>query len=345
MIQTKITRTLTLAGLVPAGKLSYLYGSLLPVLALCLATAAWSQTSAGLRGRGIPGAVPPAKPAAATPASAQYDFIKIEIPGSTGAYAYNINDGRLVTGDYFDASGNGHGFLWHDGNVETLDHPGSLDSLPSATNNLGVGVGLIGDGATGRAATYSLLTGAWTTLPDVPGMPYNYGTGINDLGVAVGAAGSNLGDLEAEYSGGCNAAWIRNPLTSAYSFFSVPGAANGVCPNSINDLGQVAGGVFDAGGEPHGFLKDGESYTTFDVPGAARGTGASQINNEGEIAGAWYDAAGTHGYVRSADGQFTIVDVPGTSNSADYGINDRGDLCGYYSDASGVAHAYVALKR
>ena len=63
-------------------------------------------------------------------------------------------------------------------------------------------------------------------------MPYNYGTGINDLGVGVGAAGSNLADLEGEYSGGCNIAWIWNPLTSAYSSFSVPGAANGTCPKT-----------------------------------------------------------------------------------------------------------------
>ena len=348
MIQTKITRTLTLAGVVPAGKLSHSYRSLLPVLALCVATAAWSQTTFGLSGRspmrGKSGMVRLATPAAATPASAQYQFINIEIQGSTGADAFNINDGRLVTGDYFDASGNGHGFLWRDGSVQTLDHPSSLDTLPSATNNLGVGIGVYGDSTTGRAATYSLASGAWITLPDISGMPVNYGDNINDLGVAVGIAGS--GGLPFDYT--CTVAWIWDPFKSAYSFFSAPGAANGsTCANGINDLGQVAGGYYDASGMVHGFLKDGESYTTFEVPGAgAGGTGANQINNKGEIAGGWYDASGyLHGYVRSAAGQFTIVDVPGTSGSAVYGINDRGDICGTWLDSSGVAHAYVALKR
>jgi uncharacterized membrane protein len=281
----------------------------------------------------------------ATLASAQYDFITIRIPGSTAAYAFNINDGRLVTGDYLDASGNWHGFLWLGGSVHTLDEPGAADSLPSSTNNQGVGIGLFGDSTTGYAATYSLATGTWTVLPAVSGVANNYGTGINDLGVAVGIAGNNLQDLEAESIGSCNAAWIWDPLKSAYSFFSVPGAANGTCPNGINDLGQIAGGFDDASGT-HGFLKDGESYVTFDVPGAADGSGASWINNKGEIVGSWNDASGaTHGYVRSAGGQFTIVDVPGSSGSAAYGINDRGDLCGYYSDAVGVSYAYVALKR
>jgi len=344
MTRTTVTRTLALSGLVPAGKLSYSYGSLLPLLALCLAAAAWSQTSVSLRGRGVPGTVQLARPAAATPATAQYHFITIQIPGSTGAYAYNLNDWPLVTGDYFDASGNGHGFVWQNGKVHTLDNPGSLDSLPSATNNLGVGIGAYGNSAPGHAATYSLASSAWTTLPDISGMSINYGNNINDLGFAVGI-GSSTGSLPFDYS--CSVAWIWDPFKSAYSFFSVPGAANNAtCPNGINDRGQVVGGYYDASGVAHGFLKDGETYTSFEVPGTGNSTGANQINNKGEIVGGWNDASGNiHGYVRSADGLITIVDVPGTSESAVYGINDRGDLCGYYSDASGVSHAYVALKR
>jgi probable HAF family extracellular repeat protein len=337
MIGTKITRMSAQAGFVPAGKLSYSYRSLLPVLALCLATAAWSQTPLRPRGRGIPGTVQLAKPAAATPATAQYDFITIKIPDSTGADAYNINDSRLVTGDYYDSSGNGHGFLWQDGGVRTLDHPGSLDTLPSATNNQGVVIGFYGDSTTGHAATYSLATGTWKTLPDISGMQVNYGDGINDLGVAVGTAGNG--------SCGVCFSWMWDPLMSAYSFFVVPGATSNTAANGINDLGQVAGGFYDASGVTHGFLKDGDSYTTFDVPGTGNQTGANEINNNGGIVGAWYDASGTtHGYVRSPDGLFTIVDVPGTSGSAVYGINDHGDLCGVYLDASGVSHAYVALK-
>lgn len=346
MIETKITRVLALAGFVPAGNLSHLYRALLPLLALCVATVAWSQTSPGLRGRGLLPRVAtgqPATPESATPANAQYQFITIQVPESAGAYAFNVNDGRLVTGDYVDASGNWHGFVWHDGSVETLDHPRSLDTLPSATNNLGAAAGVYGDSTTGHAAIYSLPTGTWTTLPDIAGMPINYGTGINDLGVAVGFAGS--GSLD-NFAYSCSVSWIWDPLKSVYSFFTVPGAASDSCANGINDQGQLVGGYLDANGLVHGFLKDGESYTTFEVPGTGNSTGANQINNKGEIAGGWNDASGySHGYVRSADGQFTIVDVPGTSNSASYGINDLGDVCGYYLDSSGVAHAYVALKR
>jgi probable HAF family extracellular repeat protein len=345
MIQTRITRTFTLAGLVPAGKLTHSYRSLLPVLALWLATAAWSQTTSGFTGRipmrGVSGAVQLAKPAATTPASAQYEFITIEIPGSTGAYAYNINDGRLVTGAYLDANNNWHGFIWQDGIAHTVDHTGSLDTELSAANNDGVGVGLYGDFTTSHAATYSSASGTWTTLPDISGMPINYGAGINNLGVAVEEAG--VGNLDT-IAYACSVSWIWEPAKYAYSFFTVPGGTEYTCAYGINDKGQVVGGFVDSSGVTHGFLKDGESYTTIDVPGASN-TGASWIDNKGEIVGEWFDASGYgHGYVRSPGGQFTIVDVPGTSNSADFGINDRGDLCGYYSDASNVSQAYVAFK-
>jgi len=195
-------------------------------------------------------------------------------------------------------------------------------------------IGLYGDFTKSHAATYSLLNGAWTELPDISGMQFNYGTGINDLGVAVGVAG--VGNLNA-FS--CSVSWIWDPSKDAYSFFTVPGAAS-ACPYGINDRGQVVGGANDAG-----FLKDGELYTFFDVPGAAS-TGAGWINNEGVIVGVWYDSSSTaHGYVRNPDGLFTIVDVPGSPGSAVYGNNDRGDICGFYLDLSGVSHGYVGLKR
>src|ERR1700722_9934420 len=122
MIRTKVTRTLALTGLVPAGKLGHSYGALLAVVALCMATAAWSQTPPTFKG----GRVPPnvftgvrqPTPAAVTPASAQYRFVNIGVPGSTGAYTYGINNAGLVTGFYSDASFHYHGFVRQNGTLQ-----------------------------------------------------------------------------------------------------------------------------------------------------------------------------------------------------------------------------------
>ncbi len=48
--------------------------------------------------------------------------------------------------------------------------PGAV--YPLVATAAGFAQWLFGDGTTGQAATYSLITGTWTPLPDVPGMPY-----------------------------------------------------------------------------------------------------------------------------------------------------------------------------
>src|ERR1039457_1950030 len=141
MNATKVTRTLALAGVVPAGKLGCSYGVLLPVLALCVATAAWSQPPRLLTGPGVPpnvpGGVQQAKPAAAIPALAQYRFLTIDIPNSTAAQANGINNLGLVAGSYLDTNYNAHGFTWQDGPVQTVDYPEAVGTYLNAPNNQG----------------------------------------------------------------------------------------------------------------------------------------------------------------------------------------------------------------
>jgi hypothetical protein len=50
MFRTKVTRTFTLAGFAPVGKLSHVYFAVLPLFALCAATVAWGQTAPGFGG-------------------------------------------------------------------------------------------------------------------------------------------------------------------------------------------------------------------------------------------------------------------------------------------------------
>jgi hypothetical protein len=348
MIRTKLARTLTLAGFVPAGKLSHSYRSLLPLLALCLATAAWSQTALGPRGlhrRSLaPGAIPSAKPSAEAPASSQYHFITIGIPGSTYAEAF-INDARLVAGLYKDASSVYHGFVWQSGTFQTVDYPGAAYTNLAVVNNRGVAIGWYGDGTSEYAVTYTAAGGTWTVLPNIPGYPENEGYGINDAGVAVGNAYS------ADYS--TNVAWIWDPATQLYSFFAVPGAAQySTSPNAINDKGQMAGTFcttepcYDASFEEYGFLKQGETYTTIGAPSAG-GSDAIGINNGGTIVGEWWDSTvyANQGFILTSAGLFTTVDYPGPEITALLGINDRGDISGNYVAKTGDVQAFVGFRQ
>ena len=341
MIRTRVTQTLALPAFVPGGKLGHAYRGLLPVWMLCAAMAAWSQTAPGFSGPRRPtimsGAVPSAQPAADTPASAQYRFITIGVPGSADAQAYAINDAGLVTGFYEDASSNYHGFVWQAGSFQTVDYPGAAYTYLFATNGHGVVIGFYGNGTTNHAVTYSVQSGTWTALPDIPGYSANQGYGINDAGAAVGNA----------YQGSTNIAWIWEPTTHSYYAMDVPGAAQySTEPNAINDKGEAVGYFADTSGVYHGFLEQGNTYTTIDAPGATD-TFAYGINNGGTIVGEWNDAAGApQGFILTSGGLFTAVDYPGPEGTALEGINERGDISGaYVENPSGSLKAFIALRR
>jgi len=342
MHTTSIDRTLTQAGFAPAGKLSHMYCSFLPVLALLVATSAWSQTATIFKGPRRPlnmsMAATSANPAADTPASAHYKFITIVAPNSPYAVASGINNAGLLTGYYLDSSSNYHGFVWQNGTFQTVDYPGALDTSLGQANNRGVAIGSYGDGTTNHTVTYSVSTGAWTALPDIPNYSQNDGYSINDEGVVVGNA----------FEGSTSVAWIWDPATLSYSFFTVPGAAQSTTsPSGINDKNQIAGYYADASGVYHGFLKQYGTYTTIDVPGAAD-TYPDGINNRGIIEGQIFDTAfAAEGFVEAAGGQFVIVNYPGSGATAIVGINDRGDLSGGYggADFAEPVMAFIAILR
>jgi probable HAF family extracellular repeat protein len=342
MHTTSINRTLALAGLAPAGKLSPTYGGLLPVLALFGATAAWGQTAPIFRGHLLPPnismAAPSPKPAADTPASAHYKFITIGPKDSPYAVANGIDNAGLVSGYYQDASSNYHAFVWQNGTFKTVDYPGAVDTLLFGISNRGVAIGYYGDGTTNHTVTYSVRTGAWTPLPDIPNYSQNDGYCVNDAGMAVGNA----------FEGSTAVAWIWDPATLSYSFFAVPGAAEyTTSPSCINDKNQVAGYFADANGMYHGFLKEYDTYTTIDVPGATE-TFPDGINNLGTIEGQWDNADYTaQGFLITSAGHFVNLDHPGPEMTAIVGINDRGDVCGGYWEGPNPTNvkAFIALPK
>jgi YD repeat-containing protein len=51
------------------------------------------------------------------------------------------------------------------------------------------------------------------------------------------------------------------------------------------------------------------------------------------IVGKYTDAAGVqHGFRRDTRGRFTTIDVPGAPRNAVTGLNDRGQLVGFYEN-------------
>jgi hypothetical protein len=88
-----------------------------------------------------------------------------------------------------------------------------------------------------------------------------------------------------------------------------------------------------------GFLLDRGRYLTFDAPQAGTETAPGAINNRGQIVGLTLTgleepAQGARGFLlaKGVKGPFTPIDVPGAPRSAVSGINDRGQLVGFYEN-------------
>ncbi|SPE57226.1 hypothetical protein SBV1_270025 [Verrucomicrobia bacterium] len=273
----------------------------------------------------------------------RYRFIEIPVPGPS--YAFGINDNRTVTGFYTDpTTGDVLSYVIERGELTTgISAPGATITSLGPANNRGVESGNFGDETNQQAGFYDIRRGTFTTLPEIPGLPFSFGNGINDFGHGSGVSYAS-GDF---YNGGNGLGqnWIWDGEN--YSFYTVPGAVNGAEAGGINNRDQVSGLYLDSSGLPKGFVKDGTNFTTLAVPGATY-TVAYGINDRGVVAGTYLIAPhGHHGFVWS-EGTFITVD----DNSADsagtgwYGLNEHGDLAGFYFDTTNhVAHALIGLRK
>jgi uncharacterized membrane protein len=115
----------------------------------------------------------------------------------------------------------------------------------------------------------------------------------------------------------------------------------------INNAGAISGFWVDAAGNIHGFLDNAGTFSSFDDPsGPGTNTSFLGLNNEGELVGSYMDAAGiTNGFTFNyLTNTWMTVNDPNASSLAAFdvtgttvnGVNDLGQLVGFYSDGTNV---------
>jgi hypothetical protein len=153
------------------------------------------------------------------------------------------------------------------------------------------------------------------TLIDFPNANETIAQDINNNGVIVGG-------YVMEGSG--YQVFIRD-ADENYIAIGLPVGATSALANGINDIGMIAGQLWDSGGTQHGFVLDSlGNYTVFDAPGSTF-TRAFGINNYGVTVG----DSSNGSFLRDASGNFTYLNspAPGISVQA-FGINDDGAVVG-----------------
>jgi uncharacterized membrane protein len=141
-----------------------------------------------------------------------------------------------VVGEYQDAAGWYHGFLWQRGRFTTVDLPGAAATSATAINDRGQIVGLRVDDLTAQPPVvrgFLLANGRSTTI-DPFGEPITLAFGLNNRGQVVGFTSTD--PAVAGFRGFLLAKGAGGPATE----IRVPGATSSAV-SAINDRGQLVG--------------------------------------------------------------------------------------------------------
>ena len=184
----------------------------------------------------------------------------------------------------------------------------------------------------------SLQAGSFQfTYVNYPNDTFTQLLGINNSGTIAGYHNANT------FSG------FTATLPSNFTTENFPGSAQTQVVG-INTAGNTDGFFIDNGGVNHGFTDVGGTFTVVDSPN----TSFNQllgINDKGQEAG--YSSTDPAGMVNqnaytynNSSKTFTYLTnlLPaGTGNSQATGINNSGEVSGFYVDAGGVNHGFLDM--
>lgn len=281
-------------------------------------------------------------------------------PGTTAGAGTNMNgisNTGTSVGFTIDNNGNFSNFttnpLWST-KATPLNINGSTTAMALGVNSFGTVVGTDGNGH-----AFTLNHGMLKTFVP-PGAKSATALGINDHGAIVGQYLTASGTMPG---------FIRTPR-GAYITINAPSGPNVVNAQGINNQGEVVGFYVGNDGQDHGFVANEKNAVNGVItatpvadpviPSVAGEPGAtfvfSQIlgvNDHGIAVGYYGDSTKSqHGFFyNTKTGTYTFLDDPSEAFSTGVevtqitGITNSGEITGFYSDANGVAHGFVATSR
>jgi hypothetical protein len=280
-----------------------------------------------------------------------------------------INNARVIVGYFGDGTiVPNNGYVLVPQNHYAVENFTNLESGDFATETQAIGidnnkfpdiVGFYTDHATGFTHGWVDSDGQQLTIDDPEGSQPNVTTpnqnllGINDSFKAAGFWTDNNGH-EHGFVVGID---IEKPSNSTFTEIP-PSMFAGAVATQVSDItnkNEICGFWTDTDGNNHGFFGQlGSTLTTFNVTikdQVISSTTAFGCNDSGEIVGSYTDSNGNvHGFTYES-GKYTQFDAKGSSQTPAFGVqgtfingvNDSGDIVGFYSDGAKV-NGFVRLN-
>jgi hypothetical protein len=262
-----------------------------------------------------------------------------------------INEAETIAGYFGDGSvvpNNGYTFNPASHVFTAENFPGAAQTQVTGINNTPITVGFYVDNSGNNFGFVSNGTKFISVAnPATPttGPTVNQLLGVNDSGIAAGfytdAAGNNQG-------------YLYNIATAAFEPVTLPTTFGAVSTTvtDVNDLGTISGFFTTATGTTGGFLYlMGTFYALEDPYGTD--TMVFGVNNNDEAVGSFVNGSGeTEGFVFNPVGaRWLSISDPSASATVAFGVdgttvnglNDNGDLVGFYSDGTNVDGMFVMI--
>jgi probable HAF family extracellular repeat protein len=213
----------------------------------------------------------------------------------------------------------------------TLQDPGAVSTVASGVNDSGQIVGYFVDSSLNTNG-FGYSGGSYTTI-DVPGAAATTASGISNSGEIIGSYTDSSGGVHG---------FTQSGFGGTATSFDDPSGVGNTNGSGVNSSGTTVGYYYD-GTTTHGFTANGGIYTTLDAPGATT-TNALGVNGLGTVVGSFFNGTTNLGFVESG-GHYTVVNDPfGVEGTVATGIDNHGDIVGYYTDGGGVTHGFVDLN-
>jgi hypothetical protein len=280
-----------------------------------------------------------------------FDFPNSGTIGGAGTNANGISNTGVAVGFSIDNTNAFTNFVRNtDGTFTQLNTPN--------TQAMAFGVNSAGDvvGEANNAAFLLPPGGSPQTLATPPAATAAFG--IDDLGNIVGQY--STGGLTPGF-------FLANSSANGFVRIDAPAGPDVVNAQGVNDHGLAVGFYVGTDGQVHGFQANTQNATNGQItgtpiadptiPNVAGEPGATfvfsqilGINDNGLAVGYYGDSTTSqHGFLyNTITGQYMFLDDPaeafnnGVEVTQITGINNAGELAGFYSDAGGVFHGFVA---